>query len=150
MGGKARAESLTDEQRKQIAQTAAAARWSIPKASHFGMLKIGGAEIPAFVLEDGRRVISGRGLTSAIGMKGRGQGVARIASHKLINTNENKDLVVAIENPIKFVGRSPKGLTEPSDGFEAIVLQEVYEALLKARDNGLPVTEQEGVGDGET
>src|ERR1017187_10867330 len=101
MGGKARAESLTDEQRKEIAQNAAAARWNIPQASHFGTLKIGGAEIPCFVLKDGRRVISGRGLTAAIGMKGRGQGVARIATHKLINTNENKDLVVAIENPIK-------------------------------------------------
>jgi hypothetical protein len=143
MGGKARAESLTDEQRKEIAQNAAAARWNIPKADYFGTLKIGGAEIPCFVLQDGRRVISGRGLTAAIGMKGRGQGVARIATHKLINTNENKDLVVAIEKPIKFVGRSPKGLLEPSDGFEAIVLQEVCEALLKARDNGLPVTEQD-------
>ena len=33
-----------------------------------------------------------------IGMKGRGQVVARIATHKLINTNENKDLVLAIAN----------------------------------------------------
>ena len=143
MGGKARAESLSDERKSEIARKAAEARWSIPKASHYGVLTIGGAEIPCFVLEDGRRVISGRGLTSAIGMKGRGQGVARIAGHKLINLNENKDLVLAIENPIKFVGRSPKGLLAPSDGFEAIILQEVCEALLKARDGHLLTTEQD-------
>jgi hypothetical protein len=35
-------------------------------------------------------------------MKGRGQGVARISGYKLVNTPENKDLVLAIENPIQF------------------------------------------------
>lgn len=66
-------------------------------------------------------------------MKGRGQGVTRIATHKLINTNENNALVLAIENPIKFLGRSPQGVSIPSDGYEAVILQEVCEALLKAR-----------------
>lgn len=115
LGGKARAESLSQDERTEIAKRAAAARWAIhiPKASHYGMLTIGGAEIPCFVLEDGRRVISGRGLTAAIGMKGRGQGVARISSHKLINKPENSDLIVAIQNPIQFAGRSPKGLDAP-------------------------------------
>lgn len=68
------------------------------------------------ILDDGRRVISGRALTGAIGMKGRGQGAARIAGHKLIKHNENKQLTVAIETPIKFVGKSPKGANVPSDG----------------------------------
>jgi len=34
-------------------------------------------------------------------MKGRGQGVARISSHKMINSLGMSDLVLAIENPIK-------------------------------------------------
>lgn len=142
-GGVARAEKLSPERRAEIAKEAAAARWNIPKASHFGSIVIGDVDIPCFVLEDGRRVISGRGLTTAIGMKGRGQGVARISTHKLINTEENKELIVAIENPIKFVGRSPQGLSAASDGYEATVLQEVCEALLIARDRGLLVTEQD-------
>ena len=63
-------------------------------------------------------------------MKGRGQGAARIANHKLIKHSENNKLIVAIESPIKFVGKSPKGANVPSDGYEATVLQEVCESVL--------------------
>lgn len=142
-GGKARAEKLTKEERSAIAKGAASARWSLPKATHYGTLNLGGTSIPCFVLEDGRRVISGRGLTSAIGMKGRGQGVARISGHKLVSTEENAALRLAIQKPIKFVGRSPQGDAATSDGYEAIILQEVCEALLTARDKGMAVTEQD-------
>ena len=143
IGGAARAAKLSAEERVDIAKGAAAARWGLPKATHFGALSIGSVEIPCFVLDDGRRVISGRGLTTAIGMKGRGQGVARIAGHRLIKTSENNDLIVAINNPIKFIGRSPKGLGSTSDGYEATVLQELCDALLDARDRGDLVTDQE-------
>jgi len=142
MGGKARKDALTAVQRAEIAKKAADTRWSVPKASHFGILNFGDG-IPCFVLEDGRRVISGRGLTAAIGMKGRGQGVTRISRHKLLSSSENSDLRLAIESPIKFIGRSPKGLESASDGYEAVVLQEVCEAILKARDAGLLTTEQD-------
>lgn len=145
-GGIARAAKLTPERRKEISVKALAAKSEIaklPKATHFGMLKIGDKEMPCFVLDDGRRVISGRGLTSAIGMKGRGQGAARIAGHKLIKHNESNSLTLAIETSIKFVGKSPKGANVPSDGYEATVLQEVCESILTARDKGLVLTEQD-------
>lgn len=146
VGGKARMSKLSPEQRKEQARAAAQARAELaklPKATHFGKLELGTSELQCFVLDDGRRVISGRGLTSAIGMKGRGQGVARVAEHKLIRAYGNPALVSAIENPIKFVGKSPKGETEPSDGYESSVLQEVCEAILTARDNDLLKTEQD-------
>jgi hypothetical protein len=144
--GKATSEAMTAEQKTARAKAGAAKKAelaSMPKATHSGAIKIGDLEIACFVLTDGRRVISGRGLTAAIGMKGRGQGASRIATHKLINYNENKDLVLAIENPIKFVGKSPKGMNQPSDGYEAIVLQEICEEILTARDKGLLVSEQD-------
>jgi hypothetical protein len=53
-GGTARKESLTKEQRSDIAKRAAEARWggkSIPKPSHMGILKILGREIPCAILE---------------------------------------------------------------------------------------------------
>ena len=75
-GGIARAEKLSSDERSEIARTAAVARWGLPKASHFGTIAVGNIEIPCFVLEDGRRVISGRGLTTAVGMKGRGPAVS--------------------------------------------------------------------------
>jgi hypothetical protein len=148
-GGKARAEKLTPERRKEIARKAAHERWQseeikLPKVTHRGILKIPDLdmEIPCFVLDDGRRVISGRGMTTAIGMKGRGQGIARIASHRMLEPYDNSNLPMAIQSPIKFEGGSPK-VDTPSDGFEATVLQELCEAILKARDKGILTTEQE-------
>ena len=145
-GGKARALKLSPEKRKEISLKGVEAKKfiaSLPKATHFGFIKIGDNEIPCFVLEDGRRVISGRSFTAAIGMKGRGQGVARISSHKLIKDNANNELIAAIENPTKFIGKTSKGTNTPSDGYDAILLQEVCESILTARDNGKLITDQD-------
>lgn len=145
VGGKARMTNLTPEERKEISAKAANAKAELaklPKATHFGTLPFGD-NLQCFVLNDGRRVISGRGMTEAIGMKGRGPGVVRIADHKLIRAYGDPSLIEAISNPIKFVGKNPKGNTETSDGFEAEVLGRVCEAILTARDNGLLATEQD-------
>ena len=77
-------------------------------------------------------------MTAAIGMKGRGQGMARIASHRILKSNENNNLVVAINNPIRFTGSGRAGL-----GYEATLLQELSEAILSARDLGYLKSEQE-------
>ena len=68
-GGKARSESLTPEERKEIASKAAKARWGekLPRATHSGELKIGNVVIPCAVLEDGTRVITQRGFAAAMG-----------------------------------------------------------------------------------
>jgi len=143
-GGHARAKALMPEQRQEIARKAAEARWTgnFPRVTHRGKLQIGDVEIPCFVLDDGRRVISGRGMTAAIGMKGRGQGIARIATHKILKTNANNNLIMAIENPIRFSGGSPRPGV-PSSGYEATVLQELCEAILQARDKSELKTEQD-------
>lgn len=139
-GGFARAEVLSPAKRSEIARRAAEARWglNVPKAEFDGVLKIGDG-LPCFVLEDGRRVISGRGLSKAIGMKGRGQGTARIAS--LIRQKDSKfnDLAVAIENPILIDSGAPL----PTQGYEAPLLVELCEAILELRDSGLIKTVQE-------
>ncbi|WP_140919735.1 P63C domain-containing protein [Limnobaculum xujianqingii] len=141
-GGKERAKKLTPERRVEIARMGAVAK-NLPKATHRGALKIADIEIPCFVLDDGRRVITGRGLTSAIGMKGRGQGVSRIATHRMVNHNNNNELVSAIQSPIKFIGAVSPRKDGLSDGFEAIVLQEICESILTARDLNILSTEQE-------
>lgn len=111
---------------------------SMQKAIHSGTLNIG-SNIPCFVLEDTTRVISGRSLTTAIGMKGRGQGTARITEHRALKQHINNKLSVAIKNPIKFLGVGNK----MTYGYEATVLQELCEAILVARDNGSLKTIQE-------
>lgn len=145
-GAHERAKRLSPERRSEIARQAAKARYGakqqLPVATHKGLIKIGDTEIQCFVLDDGRRVISGRGMTAAIGMKGRGQGFARIEGLKAVKISQNDNLSLAIHEPIRFLGGSPK-VGQPSDGFEATVLQDLCEALLEARDARALTTEHE-------
>lgn len=72
LGGKARAEKLSKEDRSAIAKGAALARWEkagkvIPKATHEGILMIGDMEIPCAVLENGVRVLTQSGVMIALG-----------------------------------------------------------------------------------
>jgi hypothetical protein len=78
-------------------------------------------------------------MTAAIGMKGRGQGIQRISSHKALKEHINNDLAVAIETPITFDSGSPI----PTAGYEADILRQVCEAVLDAKNSGDLKTEQE-------
>lgn len=72
-GGKARAEALSPDQRSEAARRAARVRWNddggapVPRATHMGVLRVGDAEIPCAVLEDGRRLLTQGGFLRAIG-----------------------------------------------------------------------------------
>src|ERR1700733_226924 len=76
-GGKARAQKLSPERRREIAQAAVEARWlkagkkPLPRASHTGELQLGNITIPCAVLEDGTRVLWQQGFLRAIGRTGR-------------------------------------------------------------------------------
>ncbi len=109
------------------------------KATHKGTLRIGDVEIPVFVLEDGTRVISGRGLTAAIAMKGRGQGTARIVALLDRKGSANSELAVAIRQPLLF----DSGGRLWTQGYEAHVLADLCQAILDAREGGQLKTEQE-------
>lgn len=68
-GGYARAAKLTPEERKSIAQKAARERWdgvNLPKATHPGVIKLGDIRIPCAVLDNGKRVLTEHGITTAI------------------------------------------------------------------------------------
>jgi hypothetical protein len=67
-GGKARAEKLTPEQRREIAQAAAEARWALQQATHSGRLKIGDMEFPCSVLSDGTRILTQSDFMEGMGM----------------------------------------------------------------------------------
>jgi hypothetical protein len=62
VGGRARAQALTPEQRKEIASKAAQARWNqakdVPRAMYSGELEIGGLKFPCSVLSDGSRILT--------------------------------------------------------------------------------------------
>src|SRR2546428_9189910 len=69
-GGLKRAEALSDEQKKEIAQKAALARWGA-RATHKGNFKEQfGIDVDCYVLDDAQKtaVISQRGMGAALGM----------------------------------------------------------------------------------
>jgi hypothetical protein len=144
LGGKARAEKLSPEERRQIAKGAADARWGggdeVVRATHGSAdrpLTIGAIEIPCYVLEDGRRVLVQRGLMTALDMKqgtaGRGGGdrLAKFASTKAVSPFISKELRDMITTPIRF--RAGGSLAY---GYEATILADLCDAILQARAGG--------------
>lgn len=144
-GGRARSERLTPEQRKEIATTAANARWGgedVLKATHGSSdrpLIIGNLSLPCYVLEDGRRVLSLAGMMRALGMsiggggKGEGDRLARFASSDSIKPHVSSELASRIKSPVRF--HAPTGGTAAT-GYEAVILPELCDAILEARKAG--------------
>jgi hypothetical protein len=142
-GGKARARSLSAGARSTLASHAARARWSsgIPRATHGSddhPIRLSGIEIPCYVLDDGRRVITHRGLQEAMTMtvSGPATGTAGFIARHVIGTDdcaECTELVSRISEPIKFI---PINGGRTAYGYEATLLVALCEAFLKARLRG--------------
>ena len=95
-------------------------------------LVIGGVSIPCYVLEDGTRVLVGRGMASGLGMSSSdGERLGRFVGSKSIKPHISKELEVAIDDPVKF--SAPGGL---SRGYPATLLVDLCNAVLEARDAG--------------
>lgn len=150
-GGIARAEALSPEERSEIARKAARARWEGPvlRATHGSPdhpLKIGDIEIPCYVLEDGMRVLSQRGVVAGLGMKSGSRGGAdRLAGFlggKGLSPFVSSGLTVLIDSPLKF--RSSGGLTF---GYPATILADICDAVLAARKAGVLQKQQEHIAD---
>ena len=153
-GGKARAEKLTRERRSEIARKGAQERWArmkgLPRATHGGPnnpLRIGQAEIQCFVLEDGRRVISQRGMNAALqrseastrapSSKAAEGGADKMPPFLRVNTLKpfiSSDLAASISSPIEFRHQSGGGVVF---GYPAELLPEVCSVWMAARDAGV-------------
>lgn len=141
-GGLARAEALSAKRRKEIAMQGAKARWdkenAVP-ATHGSAdhpLKIGEIEIPCYVLMDGTRVLSQRGLQTAIGMSSGGSRAGEQRMAVFADSLESKgiainDLSARIRKPIRFI---PPGGGNPAYGYEATILADICDAVLAARN----------------
>jgi len=68
LGGKARADKLTLEEKNKIAQIASDARWGVEQATHSGVLKIGDREFPCSVLSSGARILTQTDFMEGMGM----------------------------------------------------------------------------------
>lgn len=153
-GGKALAEKMTADQRrekalimveaKKVKTAARRALSSMPKVSHRGDLSIGDMTIPCFVLEDGRRILSENGVSSILGTSGG-------KSYKLRDSATNSDtgpmpLFLASKALQPFIHEAFDGVDlspiEYADGdkiltgYEANILPKVCEVWLRAKEDG--------------
>jgi hypothetical protein len=104
---------------------------SFPTVRNKGPLRIGNAKIMAFVLKDERRMLSGRSVTSALGLTGRGAGMARFLNAGSLQPYISDKLRDALENPVLFVVSSGLPL---ATGYEAWVLPEICHSIVDAHD----------------
>ena len=119
---------------------------SLPTATYNGILKIGNAEINCFVLQppDGQepiRLLSGRAVTKAFSLTGRGPGMNRFLQAERIREKLSARAIEAIETPIEFNIKST-GL-KPTLGYPAWLLPELCFAIMDANDvQPLPAQQQ--------
>lgn len=150
-GGLARAKSLSPEQRKDIAERAAFSRWNtdIAEATHSGELKIGELILSCAVLADGRRVLSERGVSRALG---RTRGGSDYRKKREIPQNPEGEVPVFIgaivlkdyittslkdlvSKPIYY--RDKRNGNKVANGVDATLLPQICDVWLKARDAGV-------------
>ena len=106
------------------------------KITHEGEIKLGDFSIPCYVLEDGKRVLSGRGMQSALKMvdetlenkKTSGARLDRYLNQKTLEPFIYKDKEVDHFSPIDCYKGNQK-----INGFEATILIDICDAFLEAR-----------------
>lgn len=153
-GGRARADQLTPEVRREIAKQAARTRWgsvvqlheqegvSLPHATHQGKMTVGSLTLDCYVLDDGRRVFHKRGMARALGMKSGGGNVfMRAMQRKGLGSELDQKLLEKIENPIFFKALTP----DPGHGYEATVLVDICKAIIRASEAGKLTSAQHGL-----
>ena len=103
------------------------------KATHRGILPIGGLQLECYVLEDGSRVFAKRGMARALGLKSEGgNAFLKTLSGKKLGSEINAELRENLENPIVFEITG----ADPGHGFEAETLVDVCKAVVRADDAG--------------
>lgn len=152
LGGKARADKLSPEERSKIAKDAAEKRWAEQQSplATFGApdkpIRIADIEVPCYVLDDGRRVIPTNGMLDTLTMARGGamvRGMNRLelfVSRDRIKPFVSGDLHERISNPIKFrIGYNI------AYGFTSDTLIEIAEAVIQADNAGGLQKQQAGI-----
>jgi hypothetical protein len=152
-GGAARRDSLTADQRKEIASKAAKARWekqNLPVADYGSPdrpLKLLDTEIPCYVLNDGTRVLTQEGFMSALGRArkakggtGSSTGVDKMPPFLMAGNLKPliTDELIRSTAPVNF--RLPSGGS--AWGYRAELLPQVCNIYLTARDQGILLSAQ--------
>jgi hypothetical protein len=146
LGGIARKNSLTPEERSDIARRAVEARWEkagkkpAPIATHEGLMDLTGKEVSCAVLNDGRRILTQSSFYLAIGRSrtpkaGTGvlstvDGLPFFLQAEVFKPFITQELLSSTA-PVHFTDKSGRR----SVGFDAELLPMVAEVYLKFRDS---------------
>ena len=120
---------------------------NIPQATHSGEVTIGNITLPCFVLEDGRSLLSQRGVLEALGRsgsvrggEGNGDNLPPFLAKKNLKPFINKELTLAT-TPVKFrIDTGPVAC-----GYEAEILPQVCNVYLAAREAGALLPSQQHI-----
>jgi hypothetical protein len=137
MGGKARNEALSAEQKTAIARRAALARWgdrpiqAIRKGNFQAEF---GIDVDCYVLDDLAKtaVISQSGMGKALGLSHRGNAFPRFLASRAMESSVGAELNQKLLQPLKFQGQ---GGGAQLHGFDATLLIDVCRAVLDAEPN---------------
>ena len=152
-GGIARANALSSEQRRAIAEKAAVARWGakLPIATHKGNFKEEfGFNVECYVLNDAQKtaVISQRGMGSALGYSEGGSRFSNFIKGKSIADYLGRELLEKIENPLIFQGINA-GANSPVaakiHGYDVSILIDVCKSIVRAESDGKLKKNQENL-----
>lgn len=147
-GGLARRERLSPEDRARIAREAAQARWEEPALKAiFGApdkpIRIADIQVPCYVLEDGRRVITMTGMVDTLNIARGGsmkRGMSRLElfiSGKLIKPFISNSLDERVRNPIRFrINRTV------AYGYDSDTLIDIAESVISADNAGVLMLQQ--------
>lgn len=140
LGGAARAEALSPEERREIAVKAAAARWGgkLARATHRGsFLNDFGIDVECYVLDDEQKtaVISQRGMGQTLGMGIGGSRLHRFVKSKRMAPHVGPELNEKLANPLIFQSLSAGGNQAPPskvNGYDVTILIDLCKAVVAA------------------
>jgi hypothetical protein len=109
-------------------------------------LRIGNIEIPCYVLENGMRVLSGRGMQGALGLgQTHGTLLRTFLAQESLKPFINAKLAMDITNPLRFVRPGRGGKLAVC--YEATILADICDAILEARKTRHLSDKQEFIAD---
>lgn len=99
-------------------------------------LKLGNIEIPCYVLNNGMRVFSGRGLQKALGAgSSSGTWLSKFVNSDAIIWNTQPGTTELFNEPIKFKRNNAGGSQSMTYGYEATLLIDLCSAIIDAYEN---------------
>lgn len=143
-GAIARANILSPEKRKEIAEKAAAARWGGKplQATHKGNFREEfGIDVDCYVLNDANKtaVISQRGMGVAIGYSEGGSRLTSLIKSKSLSKYLGRELVEKLENPLVFQGVDLGANMPPppkTHGYDVTILIDLCKSIVQAEADG--------------